>query len=105
MKSDLIEHPCVICEKPSRSCGHTRADRRAFYEATRIIRRAMKKLVEPKHRHLSVPSEGSKVFQPKPDDERETFGFTGSDGRVIKCRNPMRGKMVRQLSDDEYCGK
>jgi len=63
----------------------------------------MKNVKAPRHRHHSVPAEGPRVFQPKPDDERATFGVPVS-GRVLKCRNPMRGKIVRQLSDDEYCG-
>lgn len=101
MKSDLIEHPCLICQQPSRACGHTRADLRAYHEQCREMRRAAKPDAPRKVRHHPVPSQGSAVFADRGDDAGVVL--VPVSGKLLKCRMPEQ-PAIRSVTDDEYCG-
>jgi hypothetical protein len=92
MKSDLIEHPCVVCKKPSRSCGHTKHDVRAYNAQMREMRRLAKQ-VAPKHRVLPVPAAGPAVFHPAPDDSRPIVTL----GKRLRGRFPNVGKKLKAV--------
>jgi hypothetical protein len=71
--TDLIEHPCPVCQKPSRSCGHTPADKREFFQQTRELRKIAKAVLDaqtpkPKGFHQVKP-EGPAVFREREGDQ------------------------------------
>ncbi len=104
MKSDLIEHPCPICLEPSRSCGHTKTDLRAYHDRAREIPRAARQDLVPRKRGgHRVPKEGPGVFR-EPDDDTRQAVMIPVGGKLLKARMTMPKNMVRtSLTDEEYC--
>ena len=105
MKSDLIENPCPVCRQPSRSCGHTTADLRAYYAQCRELRRAAKDALPPAEpvRHHPVPASGPEVFA----DRGDATGLVVVPvaGRLLKMRSTAPEHPTRTLTDAEYCGQ
>jgi hypothetical protein len=106
MKSDLVEHPCPVCKRPSRSCGHTKADLRAYYDHCRELRRAAKAALPPAEmvRHHPVPAQGAEVFASREDDARQVV-LVPVSGKLLKCRMTSPVNPVRELTDAEYGGQ
>jgi hypothetical protein len=94
--SHLIENPCAICDKPSRSCGHTRADRREHILKCLELRRLTYHAPEKKRGHHKV--KGSEVF---PHDESHSHVAVPVSGKVLRLRMA-DVPMVRLVTDDEY---
>ncbi len=105
MTSDLIENPCPVCRQPSRSCGHTTADLRAYHAKCRALRRAALAASPPARpvRHHPVPARGPAVFP----DRGDATGLVvvPVDGRLLKMRSTAPKHPVRDLTDAEYCGQ
>jgi hypothetical protein len=98
VKPETIEHPCIICDRPSRSCGHTKQDRRVFTERTLAARRQRMTQTQPKRAYHRVPDAGSGVF---PLDEGHSHVGVPVSGRVLRARMS-ETKPVRHISPEEY---
>jgi hypothetical protein len=101
MRSDLIEHPCIICQRPSRSCGHTKQDRRVFTERTLAARRQRMTQPQPKRAYHRVAQSGPGVF---PLDEGHSHVGVPVSGRILRARMSER-PAIRSVDDDGYCGQ
>jgi hypothetical protein len=97
--SHLIENPCAICDKPSRSCGHTRADRREHILKSLELRRLTYHApAKPRGLHKI---QGAEVF---PHDESHSHvAVPGCGDKVLRLRMA-DVPMVRLVDDDDYCG-
>jgi hypothetical protein len=112
MKPETIEHPCIICSLPSRSCGHSKQDRRAHTERVLAERRKRNVGCAPgtawadtgrrrstdTPRHRKVPAAGSGVF---PLDEGHSHVGVPVSGRILRARMS-ETKPVRHISPEEY---
>lgn len=96
-----IQHPCPACQDPTRACGHTKQDVRAYHERLRAERRE-KRLAQtsaPRYKWHRVKPEGAEVFPH--DESHNCVEVPLASGKVLRLRMA-DVPMVRLITPEEY---
>jgi hypothetical protein len=95
-----ILHPCPVCQDPTRQCGHTSADIRAFYQQTHELKKIASLVTDAPRKHHKVKPSGPEVF---PASECTPFALVPMNGKLIRVRTA-EVPPIKTVDDDGYAG-